>query len=43
MGQRQLTFIDNLIDQIDSGLRTTFASAPHLTARPLQMPWMNLN
>lgn len=28
MGQRQLTLIDNLIDQIDSGLRTTFASAP---------------
>ena len=28
MGQRQLTFIDNLLDQIDSGLRTTFASAP---------------
>jgi len=28
MGQRKLTFIDTLLDQIDSGLRTTFASAP---------------
>jgi ubiquinone biosynthesis monooxygenase Coq7 len=28
MGQRQLTLIDNLLDQIDSGLRITFASAP---------------
>ena len=28
MGQRQLTFIDTLLDQIDSGLRTTFATAP---------------
>jgi len=28
MGQRKLTFIDTLLDQIDSGLRTTFATAP---------------
>ena len=28
MGQRQLTLIDNLLNQIDSGLRITFASAP---------------
>lgn len=28
MGQRQLTLIDNLLEQIDSGLRITFASAP---------------
>jgi ubiquinone biosynthesis monooxygenase Coq7 len=28
MGQRQLTMLDRLLDQIDSGLRTSFSRAP---------------